>query len=369
MGLVQTKFDDIYGKEETLGKLKLRLATLIGDGAVFPENTSKAESGALREAVQVAVDACEVAEAVSIDVRRANLVTLKDMADDPRYAHFKQKQWLAAASGLDVALGDTKAWKPVGGAKKVQGIDVDPALDPKKLKRLKVEELRAALEGLGCDTEGHKPTLVERLIEARRAAADAPVEAEPAAAAADAPAVDAPMPAVDAPAAPAAEPGYRADGWALAVKKRVEEKLAELKEEEEEDGAAEAAKAAHRDAAYAVYKAAHEAAATYEKVQLEKARDAGGSALRDRLWARAEAKANANHDKSSLGGTNNPLETRLRVHAKLRRLRRKNMWTHYKYDYSRYAHNNNYPDYCEKGREPAGCYDAVDDWELCTGGL
>jgi len=354
LGVVPAKFENIYDKGETLDKLKLRLARFIGDGAVFPENTSKAESHALREAVQVAVDACQVAEAVSIDVRRANLVTLKDMADDPRYAHYKQKEWLAAAGGLDVALGRSVKWKPVGGAKKAQGpvIDVDPALDPKKLKQLKVEELRAALEGLGRATEGNKPTLVERLVEARQAAADAPVEAEPAAAAADAPA-----------AAPAAEPGYRADGWALAVKKRVEEKLAELKEEEEEeDGAAEAAKAAHRDAAYAAYKAAHEAAATYEKVQLEKARDAGGSALRDRLWARAEAKTNAHHDKSVLGGTNNTSRDMARVN----RLRRKNMWTHTKYDKSRYAQNNNYADYCEKGRGPAGCYEPVNYLEYCA---
>ena len=35
--------------------------------------------------------------------------------------------------------------------------------------------------------------------------------------------------------------------------------------------------------------AAHEAVEKYERVQLAKARDAGGSALRDRLWARAEA--------------------------------------------------------------------------------
>ena len=281
LGLVQTKFDDIYDKEETLDKLKPRLATLIGDGAVFPENTSKAESGALREAVQVAVDACEVAEAVSIDERRANLLKLEQLASDDKNHDKGQTWWRAKTGSLDVTVN--KGFTPVGGS----------------------------------TNKGPR----------------------------------------------------KKDGWCLAVKELVTLRRDELAEEEKEDRAAEAAKAAHRDAAYAVYKAAHEAAATYEKVQRGKARDAGGSALRDRLWARAEAKANANHDKSALGGTNNPLETRLRVHAKLRRLRRKNMWTHYKYDYSRYAHNNNYPDYCEKGREPAGCYDAVDDWELCTGGL
>ena len=84
-------------------------------------------------------------------------------------------------------------------AKKVRVDDVDPALDPKKLKRLKVEELRAALEGLGCDTEGTKPTLVERLIEARAAsAAPEPVEMEAEPSPADAPAAAEPAANADA---------------------------------------------------------------------------------------------------------------------------------------------------------------------------
>ena len=75
----------------------------------------------------------------------------------------------------------------------------DPALDPKKLKRLKVEELRAALEGLGCDTEGTKPTLVERLVAARAAsAAPEPVEMEAEPSPADAPAAAEPAANADA---------------------------------------------------------------------------------------------------------------------------------------------------------------------------
>ena len=75
----------------------------------------------------------------------------------------------------------------------------DPALDPKRLKRLKVEELRAALEGLGCDTEGTKPTLVERLVAARAAsAAPEPVEMEAEPSPADAPAAAEPAANADA---------------------------------------------------------------------------------------------------------------------------------------------------------------------------
>ena len=59
-----------------------------------------------------------------------------------------------------------------------------PELDPKKLKRLKVEELRAALESLGRSTEGHKPALVERLA-ARTASGGAAMEEEDAAAPAE----------------------------------------------------------------------------------------------------------------------------------------------------------------------------------------
>merc|ERR1719353_2550491 len=45
-------------------------------------------------------------------------------------------------------------------------------------KRMKVEELRAALEAAGAeDTEGTKPVLVERLVAAQRAAASPPAEA------------------------------------------------------------------------------------------------------------------------------------------------------------------------------------------------
>ena len=38
-------------------------------------------------------------------------------------------------------------------------------------KKMKVDELRAALEAAGADTEGTKPALVERLVAAQRAAA------------------------------------------------------------------------------------------------------------------------------------------------------------------------------------------------------
>ena len=37
-------------------------------------------------------------------------------------------------------------------------------------KKMKVDELRAALEAAGADTEGTKPALVERLVEVRRRA-------------------------------------------------------------------------------------------------------------------------------------------------------------------------------------------------------
>ena len=77
-----------------------------------------------------------------------------------------------------------------------------PELDPKKLKRLKVEELRAALESLGRSTEGHKPALVERLVAARTASGGAAMEEEDAAA----PAEPAPAPAADAETEPAPAP-------------------------------------------------------------------------------------------------------------------------------------------------------------------
>ena len=56
----------------------------------------------------------------------------------------------------------------------------DAEIDPKKLKRWKVEDLRAALESLGKATDGTKPVLVERLVAARRAASgyETPVEEE-----------------------------------------------------------------------------------------------------------------------------------------------------------------------------------------------
>ena len=38
-------------------------------------------------------------------------------------------------------------------------------------KKMKVDELRAALEAAGADTEGTKPALIERLVAAQRAAA------------------------------------------------------------------------------------------------------------------------------------------------------------------------------------------------------
>ena len=41
----------------------------------------------------------------------------------------------------------------------------------RRAKKMKVEELRAALEAAGEDTEGTKPVLVERLVAAQRAAA------------------------------------------------------------------------------------------------------------------------------------------------------------------------------------------------------
>ena len=45
----------------------------------------------------------------------------------------------------------------------------DGAAATRKAKRLKVAELRAALEAAGASTEGTKPVLVERLVAAQRA--------------------------------------------------------------------------------------------------------------------------------------------------------------------------------------------------------
>ena len=46
-------------------------------------------------------------------------------------------------------------------------------------KRMKVEELRAALEAAGADTKGLKAALVERLVGVQRAAASGKRAAEP----------------------------------------------------------------------------------------------------------------------------------------------------------------------------------------------
>ena len=45
----------------------------------------------------------------------------------------------------------------------------DGAAATRKAKRLKVAELRAALEAAGASTEGTKPVLVERLVATQRA--------------------------------------------------------------------------------------------------------------------------------------------------------------------------------------------------------
>ncbi len=70
----------------------------------------------------------------------------------------------------------------------------DAAAATSAAKRMKVEELRAALEAAGASTEGNKPTLVERLVAARRAASsgdamdeDDEAEPEPSKEAAEAP--------------------------------------------------------------------------------------------------------------------------------------------------------------------------------------
>ena len=279
LGLISPNFETCYEKTESLVAFKPRLVGLIVTGAIFPKSSAEAECEALRKAVQTSVDACEIEEAASIEDRRAKLVELEEMADDPKYANYKGDQWRAAGGSLGIAFPDP--FKAFGGS----------------------------------TSQGPR----------------------------------------------------RADGWVLSVKNVVKLRRAELKKEEEDDGAAEAAKAAHSAAALAVYKAAHEAAAKFEKVQLEKARDAGGSTLRDRLWARAVAKADYNSERGVRGGLAQPLAAKEKGRAKTNRLRRKNRWKHTKYDTSRYAEKNNYADYCEKGREPAGCYDPVDDLELCTG--
>ncbi len=267
----------LYDATEAIEKFKPRLVELIAAGAVFPESTEKAEREALREAVQVAVDACDVAEAASIEDRRANLVTLEEMADDPRYAQYKKRDWQLAANELGIQT--PHAFKALGG------------IGPKK----------------------------------------------------------------------------KGASWVLAVKALVKLRRGELKKEEKEDGAAEAAKAAHSAAAFEVYKAAHSAVEKYEKVQLEKAVKAGGNALRDRLWARAVARADSNSSRGVKAGTACVLTGGWKKGvAKSCRERTKNMWSHRKYDASEYAKNNNYAGYCEKGREPAGCYKPVNYLEYCA---
>ena len=52
----------------------------------------------------------------------------------------------------------------------------DAAAAASAAKRMKVEELRAALEAVGASTEGNKPTLVERLVKAQRGDAPAALE-------------------------------------------------------------------------------------------------------------------------------------------------------------------------------------------------
>ena len=50
----------------------------------------------------------------------------------------------------------------------------------RRAKKMKVDELRAALEAAGVeDTEGTKPALVERLVAAQRAAASAAASPQP----------------------------------------------------------------------------------------------------------------------------------------------------------------------------------------------
>ena len=284
LGLDQTNYNHIYNKEEPLDQFKPRLVTHVSDGAILPATTAEVEREALREAVQVAVDTCEIpAAAPSIADRRANLAKLEEMAKDDKNHDKRQAWWSAKANSLDVAVNN-RNFKPVGGSK------IGGGGGPKKK-----------------------------------------------------------------------------DGWALAVKNLVTQKRADLKEEEEDEEKSTAAKAAHAAAALAVYKAAHEAAAKFEKVQLEKARDAGGSALRDRLWARAEAMADANRERAVNRGTTSHLAGfTAKAGAKGVQANKKNMWTRHKYDTSQHAKNNNYAGYCEKGRGPAGCYEPVNYLEYCA---
>ena len=156
------------------------------------------------------------------------------------------------------------------------------------------------------------------------------------------------------------------EGWTKAVKKHVAKK--KLDYQREASGAGKTTgQSAHSVAASKVFAAAHGAAEAYEKAQLQKARDGGGSALRDRLWARAEAKADHNSVYMSKGGTTTNLLGLLdEMRDKNSRLRQQNKWTRRKYEASKYEENNNYAGYCEKGREPTGCYEPVNYLEYCA---
>ena len=77
----------------------------------------------------------------------------------------------------------------------------DEAAATRQAKKLKVAELRAALEALGEKTDGTKPILVERLVGARRRAAAAPAEPAPAP-----PPPPSPEPSPAAPPEPSPEP-------------------------------------------------------------------------------------------------------------------------------------------------------------------
>lgn len=78
------------------------------------------------------------------------------------------------------------------------------------------------------------------------------------------------------------------EGWAKAARRYATTKKAEL---ETKKSSGDDEKAAHRAAAYQIFKDVHSAVEKYEKAQLEKAVKAGGNALRDRLIARAEARS------------------------------------------------------------------------------
>merc|ERR1711965_1171448 len=100
-----------------------------------------------------------------------------------------------AAADAPAAAAEPAAAEPA--AVPAPAPNADAEIDPKKLKRWRVEELRAALEAVGASTEGHKPALVERLVAARTGGGAMEEDAA-------APAEPAPAPAADAE--PAAEP-------------------------------------------------------------------------------------------------------------------------------------------------------------------